>query len=1121
MTVHASAVRARLGRSASFLGRQLSTLVLVLVATTFVRANTLEQSARAGETSTTLADGRVLIAGGDAAGSAEMFDPSTGQTTALDAPMRTPRAYHSAILLADGNVLIVGGYVADSESIEGSAELFLAASGTFVKTAGPARVARIQPTLTLREDGVVIVSGGSDGASPEFYDPAAQKFGADPAAAWIATDRGDYAPGQTVTFTGGGWMAGETVRITLSETPDIHADRDLFATAGDSGEFVNTEFAPEPHDLGVTFTVTATGTTSLRQASWTFTDSAPTSAIYRMVEGTGTILTTGPIVDIGNHCDDCVTRVQLPFPVMFYDQAYTVAAVSSNGTVQFASGSSEFDNTTLPTRAFGPAIMPYWDDLLTTPARSNPPIAIYQQTTGTAPNRVFHLWWHVLFASQSGPANFELLMYESEAKFDVVYGGSGTGFGTIGVQKSSDGPFTMYAASPNANIAPLAGVKLTFTGVPLLPTSTSLESSSNPAVYGQPVTFTATVTSSGSPITGGTITFTDGATDISGPIDVNAAGQATFTTSTLDIADHAITATFNADATRSGSRASIRQIVDKATTQTNLASSHDGSTFGDAVTFTATVTVKAPGAGLPSGSVVFKDGDVVVAGPVALDADGNAAFTTSTLGAGVHTIAAEYSGSDTHNGSTGWFDQTVNKATSSFSNLASPTIVFGTSQATMSGAIKAGSFVPGGNVTIAVAGVTQTTAIQEDGGFIASFATGTLGANSYTITYSYGGDANFTSATGAGTLVVNKATPAFGVVTSSSITYGQATTDLSGSIAAGALLPTGSVTISMNGVSVSTPIHADGSFSAAFDTHALSAQSSPYGITYSYAGDDNFNRAGDASGTLTVNRKHASATPNAAAKKYGDADPMLSGTLDGFLAADNVTAAFTRSGGENAGTYTIGAVLQPAGVLGNYDIAYATAAFTITPAALTIVADDQQKSAGSRDPALTYHATGFRFTDTAATVLTGALTRDPGEAVGTYTIRQGSLAPNANYTIAFTEGTLTIGFNTCLLYDPSRIAKSGSTIPIKLQVCSASGANLSSPAIVLTAADIVLVSTSTSGVVDDAGDANPDSNFRFSSGLGPGYIFNLKTTGLGTGTYNLRFHVTGDPMLHGVPFQVR
>ena len=62
------------------------------------------------------------------------------------------------------------------------------------------------------------------------------------------------------------------------------------------------------------------------------------------------------------------------------------------------------------------------------------------------------------------------------------------------------------------------------------------------------------------------------------------------------------------------------------------------------------------------------------------------------------------------------------------------------------------------------------------------------------------------------------------------------------------------------------------------------------------------------------------------------------------------------------------------------------------------------------------------------------------------------------------------------------------------------------------------LSTSAPGPLEDAGNANPDNEFRFVS---DSYIFNLKTTGLATGTYALTFMATGDPIPHKVQFQVR
>src|SRR5207248_1028299 len=172
---------------------------------------------------------------------------------------------------------------------------------------------------------------------------------------------------------------------------------------------------------------------------------------------------------------------------------------------------------------------------------------------------------------------------------------------------------------------------------------------------------------------------------------------------------------------------------------------------------------------------------------------------------------------------------------------------------------------------------------------------------------------------------------------------------------------------------------------------------SNYNITYNTA-------------NFTINKKTASVTPNAASKTYGAADPAFTGTLVGFLVADGVTASYSRTAGETvAGSpYTISAVLSPAGVLGNYDITYNTADFTINPATLSIAADHKTKTYGAADPGLTYLATGFQFGDTAATVLTGALTRAPGENVGSYAISQGTLVANTNYTISFTGHDLVI-----------------------------------------------------------------------------------------------------------------
>src|SRR5437660_128069 len=69
-------------------------------------------TARAEHTATLLPDGKVLVAGGYAAGwlaSAELYDPATGTWT-VTGSLATARSNDTATLLPDGKVLVAGGY---------------------------------------------------------------------------------------------------------------------------------------------------------------------------------------------------------------------------------------------------------------------------------------------------------------------------------------------------------------------------------------------------------------------------------------------------------------------------------------------------------------------------------------------------------------------------------------------------------------------------------------------------------------------------------------------------------------------------------------------------------------------------------------------------------------------------------------------------------------------------------------------------------------------------------------------------------------------------------------------------------------------------------------------------
>jgi hypothetical protein len=97
----------------------------------------------------------------------------------------------------------------------------------------------------------------------------------------------------------------------------------------------------------------------------------------------------------------------------------------------------------------------------------------------------------------------------------------------------------------------------------------------------------------------------------------------------------------------------------------------------------------------------------------------------------------------------------------------------------------------------------------------------------------------------------------------------------------------------------------------------------------------------------------------------------------------------------------------------------------------------------------------------------------------------------------------------------------GSVFPIRLQLLDAQSNNISSPSLVLTVTGLVQKDGSAvSAVVDDAGNANPDSAFRYDETLG-GYAYNLSTKGMATGTWELQFTVSGDSTTYRIGFDLR
>jgi hypothetical protein len=187
-------------------------------------------------------------------------------------------------------------------------------------------------------------------------------------------------------------------------------------------------------------------------------------------------------------------------------------------------------------------------------------------------------------------------------------------------------------------------------------TTTTVSSSPNPSAYGQAVTFTAVVASGlGAPPDGEIVSFMKGKTLLG--TGTLSGGSASFTTTTVKVGTTTVTAVYGGDSNFTGSTSkAVKQVVDKATTTTSLASSQNPSNFGQSVTFTARVMPQD--GGTLSGSVTFKDGATLLK-TVALSV-GVAKYTTSKLTEGTHIITAIYNGSADFTDSSASLSQTVN-----------------------------------------------------------------------------------------------------------------------------------------------------------------------------------------------------------------------------------------------------------------------------------------------------------------------------------------------------------------------------------------------------------------------------------------------------------------------------
>jgi hypothetical protein len=1133
---------------------------------------------RMAHSATTLLDGRVLVAGGTTVvsnpdgstintdlASAEIYDPATGNFAVSTSSLAAPRRDHAAFLLPNNNsVLIVGGTSAGAEVA--TAEMFLPSTVTFVATGSPTAARQHATGTALEPDGILFLAGGSNStgtlATSELYGFATVK-----------TDKADYAPGEIVTITGSGWQPGETVTLTLVESPFIDTHPVMTAVADSTGKIVNNQFSPDQYDLSIRFYLTAVGSLSGSQAQNTFTDGNATS-----VSGTvrssaaGNPAISGATITCTGGCNNspAATTTSGTTGVYVFDSTTTKLSFNTNGpvTVTLTASAPGFNSATLSFSVSNGdnltgkdfTLTPSVSGTTTTVTPSPNPSSYGSSVTFTAT---------VVRSSGTNTPSGTVSIKEGSTTICITGNLSGSG----GTATASCAVSTMSVTGSPHSITAVYGGDTNFTGS----TSPSISQTVNPA----PVTVTFTAADK---IYDGTNTATVSncviATGKVGSDDVTCSvANGTFASANASASAQTVSATVTLGGVKAGNytlganttATTTARINPKPVTPAITADNkdYDGTT-------TATIQCALTG--------------VLSAETANVNCSGTGNFADANAGVGKTVtsnnlaLGGSASGNYILSSTTATTTATINKATPTV------TVSFATSPITYDGNSHAATTTVTG-----VGGADLTT------GHGTVAVTYTPGPNAPVNAGSYSASAHFTSTDGnyndasstvAASLTINK-TDATVVITPYSGTYdanphsltgtakGVGGVDLSAGLNFGASFTnvpggtatwtftggtnyndqtgTGSVTISKaDATVVITP------YSGTYDANPHSLTGTAKGVggvdlsaglnfgasftnvpggtaTWTFTGGTNYNgQTGTGSVTIskatplvTVSFPLGIVTYDANSHPAGAAVSGVGGVnLSGHGALSVTYTPGVNIVPVNAGNYVASAHF--ASTDGNYNDgdSAASASLLINKATPTVtVTGGSFIYDGNTHPA-TATATGISSITVAGSFVftytppgTTAVPVNPGS----YTVGAEFTSGNPNYGNTSGSATITIGYGICsasvgaggvilppINSDGTSVyqRKGGSTIPVKFRVCSASGASISNPAAVFsgTGGNLTMLSA-VRGTITNINELDgtdiPDVAFRWD---GQQWIFNMATNNLTSGsTYAFRINLAYAP----------
>ena len=526
------------------------------------------------------------------------------------------------------------------------------------------------------------------------------------------------------------------------------------------------------------------------------------------------------------------------------------------------------------------------------------------------------------------------------------------------------------------------------------------------STYGSSINLTATVTSSAG-IPAGIATFFSGANAL-GTGTLNGSGVATLSTSTLAVGTDAITASYSASGNFAGSTSPASNVTVSQASQTITFPAIGSRPYGSG-SFAVSATTSA-GSSYPV-TITVQSGPAIISGG-----------TVSLTGAGTVVLQATQAGNADYSSAT---------TTQSFQVTPAPLTV---SANNASRAFGAANPAFSGTVTGAVGSDSFTESFT-------TTATTFSNVGSYPIVPAVTGpQSNYTITIVNGTLTVTAASTTTTLSAPGSAAYGTNVT-LTATVASSAGTPGGIVTFTSGATTLGAGT-LNGSGVAILSTTALSAGTNS--VTASYAATGNFAASTSPSTSITVNAQSQTITFSPIASRvYGSAPFAVTATSSaGFSYPVTITV---KSGpavinGGNVALTGAGTVVLLATQAGNadYSAATATQSFQVTPAPLTVSANNATRVYGAANPVFSGTVTGAvgsdSFTETFSTTATA------GSNAGSYPIVPAVSGPQSNYTLTVVDGALTVTreSTTTSLSAPGS-AGAGASVTLTATVTSASG----------------------------------------------------------------------------------